>query len=238
MRDAQAHIPAGARARSSTSYAASSSRCPVALGDLSLPGAPSADRAQAPQTPRATTTSAGSAPGPWSCGRWTSWAGCCLRRRHRAQGRHRHRRPLPVLRHRQAGGPGDRPAGVRRAARGLRTPRGPRADPDRQRQGLHRPVRPRSPPRCSSTGSAARTGSATCSPPPTRRPRPARSSGCTRRCARSSSPERQLRDDRARPRRRSTSGSSTTTTEREHQAFGDVAPDPSLRARPSRRRSR
>jgi transposase len=44
-------------------------------------------------------------------------------------------------------------------------------------------------PRCCSTGSAGRTGSITCSPPPGARRRPARSSGSTGRSARSSSPD-------------------------------------------------
>ena len=84
-----------------------------------------------------------------------------LRRRHRVQGLDRRRRPFAVLRLRRDHGPGHGPAGVRLLRPGPRAPRGARRDPDRQRQGLHRPLRPHAPPRSSSTRSAGRTASPT-----------------------------------------------------------------------------
>ena len=61
----------------------------------------------------------------------------------RGEDRVGHRRPLPVRDLGAGGGPGHRPAGVRRAGAGDGTPWGARGDPDRQRQGVHRPVRAR-----------------------------------------------------------------------------------------------
>ncbi len=72
-------------------------------------------------------------------------------------------------------------------AKAMRAHGVPAADPDRQRQGVHRPVRAGQRVRCCSIGSVGRTASNTSSPRRGRRRRPARSSGGTRRCVGSSS---------------------------------------------------
>ena len=68
---------------------------------------------------------------------------CAPRRRQRSEDRVGHRRPLPVRDLRRGGGAGHGPAGVRRPGGGHQPSRGAGGDPDRQRQGVHRPVRAR-----------------------------------------------------------------------------------------------
>ncbi len=65
--------------------------------------------------------------------------------------------------------------------------------------------------RCSSSGSAGRMGSSSGWPSLARRPRRARSSGCTRRYGKSSSTTSSRSSRRPRPRPRSTAGSRATT---------------------------
>ena len=62
--------------------------------------------------------------------------------RQRAQDHHRPRRPLPLLRLGASGASGHRSAGLRGSGSGHAPPRRPRPDPHRQRQGVHRPLRP------------------------------------------------------------------------------------------------
>ena len=63
--------------------------------------------------------------------------------RRRAQARHRHRRPLALLRLRAAHAAGHGAAGLRGLPRRHAPPRRPRAGPHRQRQGLHGALRTR-----------------------------------------------------------------------------------------------
>ena len=137
-------------------------------------------------------TGAGSAAGRWSCGRWTSWAGCCsptVPELKAVTGIDDHSRFVVCGR---AGRAGHLAGGLLGARRGAGHPRRARAGPDRQRQGLHRPVRRTGRSRCCSTGSAARTASSTCSPRRGHRRPPARSSASTARCAASCSTGRRF----------------------------------------------
>ena len=130
------------------------------------------------------TTSGGSGPGRWSCGRWTSSGGIHLAdgtELSAVTGIDDH---SPVLRVATAGGAGHGPAGVRRAGSrpcaATGCPTQILTDNGKVFTARFGP----GPGRCCSTGSAPTTASATCSPPRTRRPRPARSSASTRRCER------------------------------------------------------
>ena len=138
---------------------------------------------------RRRTTSGGSGPGRWSCGRWTSSAGCGSSTAAR-------RRSCPA----SMTTPGSvcRPGWWRGRRRGRCVTRWRRrcgrhgvpeeilTDNGKVFTGRFGP----GPGRCCSTGSAGRTASAICSPRRGRRPRRARSSGGTRRCAASSSTAR------------------------------------------------
>ena len=115
-----------------------------------LPGRSSVDRCLVrhglvdPQARRRSgrTTSAGSGPGPWSCGRWTSSAASAWPTAPSVKIGHRHRRPLAASACAPGWWPGPRPGRCATPWRqAMRAPRGARPDPDRQRQGVHRPLR-------------------------------------------------------------------------------------------------
>ena len=111
--------------------------------DLSVPGPSRADHARRPASGRRPTTSVGSGPGRWSCGRWTSSAASASPMASEAKivtGVDDHSRfcvsALVVARATA------RPT-CDALALAMRRHGVPGADPDRQRQGVHRPVRAR-----------------------------------------------------------------------------------------------
>ena len=176
----------------------------LALLDLPLPGAPSPDRSpEAPSQARG-LPSLGAFQGHGALADGRHGRRQALRRI-RAQARQRHRRPLALLRLGPAGRARHHATGLRGTACGDAPSRRPRADPDRQRQGVHGALR-RAPPRGALRPHLPRAGRASpAAAPPTARRRPARSSASTRRSGASSSKGASSPRSR-RPRRSSTSG--------------------------------
>ena len=106
-----------------------------------VPGPSRAGRPRRPGSGSGRTTSGGSESGRWSCGRWTSSAGCGSSTGREAKivsGIDDHSRF--VVSARVVARATARPV-CDALALAMRTPWGARADPDRQRQGVHRPVR-------------------------------------------------------------------------------------------------
>ena len=171
----------------------------------------------------ATSSAAGSGTARCSCGRWTSWAGVLLDDATDLKvvtGIDDHSR-FCVAAGLVRGPP------PRRCARCSPSRCTPTASPMRSSPTTARSSPGGSGPtrsRCCSIGSAERTGSRTATPRPAHRPPPARSSGSTRACARSSSPTGTFPSLGAGTDASSTPGSPTTT--------------PTGRTRPSRWRRR
>ena len=183
----------------------------------------------------------GAVAGRWSCGRWTSSAasGSSTAARPRSCRASMTTRRFVVSAKVVARATARPVCDALEAA--MRRPWGARGGPDRQRQGVHRPVRAGTGTGAASIGSATTTGSHTCSPPRGRRPRRARSSVGTRRCDASSSTARSSPRSPT-PRRGSTAGCATTTTSGPtsrsggcHPSSGSSSPhpEPGPRRRPT-----
>ena len=160
----------------------------VGVGGLPGAGAGRGDRPRSRRRRRERRGSGGSGAGRWSCGSWTWSAGSCSPTGTSAKaltGVDDHSRFCVSARLM----PRERTQLVCDGlAAALRSARGARADPDRQRQGVHRPVRPpagRGAVRPDLPGERDR---APADRSPGRRPRPGRSNGSTARCAPSSTP--------------------------------------------------